>query len=569
MYRWPTRRARLLARAGDDGKLRERAEEAERVRWIRSLAVLLYVGRTPISLDFGSAMELGESRRVGKGRRPSTLRKHVKTWEKFVLWLKGAYNIEWPDAPCHFIDYLEERAAEPCGKSIPLSLLKTLMFMESSAEVPKMAQISVHPAVSNSMQEITRFLETASPSEIRKANMFPVKVVMAFERAVTDDSERKFVRALAWYKLVKVWGALRHSDAQGVDYGTMKLSSRGLEAVLVRTKTTGPGKSVKRVKFYISKDAWIGIPEWLGVGWEIWDELSLEASLTERDFLLPVPGSSLESLTRKVASYADAAALSKALLSNLKSGEGPGHLLLPGMAAMWTEHSERATLRSWAGAAAISPGSMKRLGRWKQDVDEGYDRTDRAEVEKSQAKIASFIRSSRGKVDQVDEEGLLAKIASRASEQGFEPTVASEQLMLLSYFGPDTDPVSEDTEQFESASDSEGFVEVRSENEALEDDPKPDAPATLANEVRGKFFVSIVGRSRLKTLHRSGECYRVPGIHYKEFLDLGDQWPDKTAYRKACKVCFPKQVGPSGSDDKESSSSEDEVSSSDSGSVEG
>ncbi|CAE7764855.1 DNAJC17, partial [Symbiodinium necroappetens] len=501
-------------------------------------------------------MELGESRRVGKGRRPSTLRKHVKTWEKFVLWLKGAYNIEWPEAPCHFIDYLEERASEPCGKSIPLSLLKTLMFMESSAEVPKTAQISNHPAVSNSMQEITRFLETASPSEIRKANMFPVKVVMAFERAVTDNSERKFVRAMAWYKLVKVWGALRHSDAQGVDYGTMKLSSRGLEAVLARTKTTGPGKSVKRVKFYISKDAWIGIPGWLGVGWEIWDELSREASLTERDFLLPVPGSSLESLTRKVASYADAAALSKALLSNLKSGEGPGHLLLPGMAAMWTEHSERATLRSWAGAAAISPGSMKRLGRWKQDVDEGYDRTDRAEVEKSQAKIASFIRSSRGKVDQVDEEGLLAKIASRASEQGFEPTVASEQLMLLSYFGPDTDPVTEDTEQFESASDSEGVVEVRSDNEALEDNPKPDAPA---NEIRGKFFVSVVGRSRQKTLHRSGECYRVPGIHYKEFLDLGDQWPDKTAYHKACKVCFPKQVGPSGSDDKESSSSEDEV----------
>ncbi|CAE7264418.1 Abcg1 [Symbiodinium natans] len=443
--------SRNVEAQGNSGEIAEafvRNVRSKTLVWIKTLAVLLYRGGTPISKDFVSAADLGGSRRVGKGRRPSTLRKHVKTWEKFVLWLKGAYDVEWPVAPQQFIDYLEERASEPCGKSVPLALLKTLMFMETSAEILKPQQISVHPSVSNAMQEIARFLESASHSETRKANMLPVKVVMALER----------------------------------------------------TKTTGPGKSVKTVKLYVSKDAWLEAPTWLSVGWEIWEELTQEAGLARRDFLLPVPASDLQSITKKVASYADAAALSKALLSNLGSCEGKGHLLLPGLAAMWTEHSERATLRTWAGAIPLSPQILKRLGRWKQSVDEGYDRGDRGEVEKAQAKIAKFIRTSRGKADPVDEEGLLSKIVSRLVDQGFEPSVAAEQLVLLSYFGRDTAPAASDSEELRSASDSAtDVISSSSENEDAAPARKPPSPA----QAQGKFFVSIVGRSKQRQLGRT------------------------------------------------------------------
>ena len=52
--------------------------------------------------------------------------------------------------------------------------LVKLMFMESSDEVLRTEQISVHPSVSNARQKITCFPETSSSSESRKANMFPV-----------------------------------------------------------------------------------------------------------------------------------------------------------------------------------------------------------------------------------------------------------------------------------------------------------------------------------------------------------------------------------------------------------
>eukprot|EP00439_Symbiodinium_sp_Y106_P000842 s905_g1.t1 len=283
VVRWPTRRARLKAEAGDRPLLRQKGGDEERDRWIKFLAV-------PISLDFSSAGELGRSRRVGKGRRSSTLRKHMKTWEKFIMWLQGAYGELWPWAPYQFTDYLEERASEPCGRSVPLSLLKTLMVMEASAELPKEQQLSSHPAVSNAMHEVTRFLESATPLTMHKADMLPVKLVVMLEHAVVHGGGSRFARALAWYKLVKVWGALRHSDAQGVDVSSMTLQDRGLEATLLRTKTSGPGKPIKSLQFYVSKDCWIDEPRWLQIGWELWQALGKEAGLAEQGFLVASSG---------------------------------------------------------------------------------------------------------------------------------------------------------------------------------------------------------------------------------------------------------------------------------------
>ena len=75
------------------------------------------------------------NRRMGKGRRLSTLRKHVKVWERFSGWLKAVCGIQWPASPVHFAEYLEVRVSEPCGRTIPVSIFKMLIFMENAAEV--------------------------------------------------------------------------------------------------------------------------------------------------------------------------------------------------------------------------------------------------------------------------------------------------------------------------------------------------------------------------------------------------------------------------------------------------
>ena len=145
VVRWPTRLDRLKAEAADNVDLREKAERNERDRWIGCLRGILIEASVPVARELLDVRGLTLTRRFGKGRRASTLRKHVKTWVKFRGWLMATFEVRWPHEPCHFSTYLEARADEPCGKSIPASLLKTLIFMENAAEIPKGEQINNAP----------------------------------------------------------------------------------------------------------------------------------------------------------------------------------------------------------------------------------------------------------------------------------------------------------------------------------------------------------------------------------------------------------------------------------------
>ena len=149
--KWPTRLEKLKADAGGDIDMRE-AEKTERDRWVVSLRDILLEAKAPVVYGMDREAGLSSTRRCGKGRRAGTLRKHIKTWLKYRAWLRPTFQVEWPWEPYHFTACLEARAAEPCGKSIPASLLKTLIFMEHAAEIVKSEQINAAPAVRNTLE---------------------------------------------------------------------------------------------------------------------------------------------------------------------------------------------------------------------------------------------------------------------------------------------------------------------------------------------------------------------------------------------------------------------------------
>ena len=47
---------------------------------------------------------------------------------------------------------------------------------------------------------------------------------------------------------------------------SLLLTARGLEAKLVRTKVSGPGKRVEAMRVYVSRRAYVAEPRWLEVG---------------------------------------------------------------------------------------------------------------------------------------------------------------------------------------------------------------------------------------------------------------------------------------------------------------
>lgn len=83
----------------------------------------------------------------------------------------------------------------------------------------------------------------------------------------------------------------------------------------------------------------------------------------------------------------------------------------------------------------------------------------------------------------------------------------------------------------------EPMVEAEGENdlEGVETERKEIMPV---DRITGMFVVSIVGRSKTRTLHKIGECHRQPGVHYATFEVLGEETPSTAEYHRACKQCF-------------------------------
>ena len=560
VVRWPTRLDRLKAEAADNVDLREKAERNERDRWIGCLRGILIEASVPVARELLDVRGLTLTRRFGKGRRASTLRKHVKTWVKFRGWLMATFELRWPHEPCHFSTYLEARADEPCGKSIPASLLKTLIFMENAAEIPKGEQINNAPTIRNTLEEIALQLESVDMKPKKQALMIPVAVVVSWEKAVLDEDLPRFARAYAWFRLMKLWGCMRFDDTTGLAFDSIVIHSFGLEGELRKTKTSGPGKKVNILKVFISHEAYVFEEEWLPVGWKIWKDMSIEKDLTSRDFFLPAPNRSLQGVVGRIANYSMASTMSHALSSALKIRfEGATvKLFAEGVSVCWTEHSERATLRSWARVSGIPEDVCKRLGRWTPTVDQSYDRTVRATVLKAQANIARFVRSNLGKADPFDEGLVLQKVASVMEELGYysgEIQLQIEKLTSYSPAGPAAKKVRWSSHHDDSGSELSGDGSCELDEEVSEERPKtPEVESVQGDDSEespvhaeepvpqpsfGTYVVAIVGRSHRRTLHRMGECHRKPGAHFGRFEVLGNDLPSSSMYHHACKVCFP------------------------------
>ena len=581
--RWPTRLQKKMNAAGEDQTLREKAEKDERIRWIRELKKQLEDGECPAVEGSTRATDL--TRRFGKGRRANTLRKHVKTWEKLSSWIRATFQHAWPQGAGEFAAYLESRADEPCGKSVPSSIYQTLIFMENAGEVPLDKQLNRDPAVRNVLEEVNMQLAERSGGFTRRAWHIPVAIVAAWEDVVIDKSQREFVRCYAWYRLLKLWTGMRFSDTCGMLEATMVIHAYGLTAVLAKTKTTGPGKKVQHLRIWVNKACWLRRDDWLKVGFELWKELGKDAGLLERDFCLPCPAKDMKGFVKRMATYSVASKCSQALFNDLRCvfDGGVVPLLAVSAGSLWTEHSERATMRTWAEASGVPEEIRKQMGRWVPTADQAYERTGRANVLRAQAGVAEFIKSHPRRGDPFDEGLVFSALAGRMADWGFPEGAIDLQLEKLMEFNVEPGSkraklkgLAEIDEEIEM-DDGWGLVQQVRPNvfhsmpelddaEQVEEDDIPLGPTEggAGRVPHGVYVLSVTGRGGRKTLHRVGECHRVPGVHYGKFEIVGENPPAASEFHQSCMICFPRGAGLAEGASSEEEGDDGEVSSSDS-----
>ena len=268
------------------------------------------------------------------------------------------FNVPWLRDAGDLIGYISLRMEEPCGKSVPSSLFKALVFLETSAEVPPDRRISGSMALQHFLMEIERS-DVWQPKTKTKAARWTVEMVLALEHIVMDKDKEKFKRVMAWYKLIKLWGALRSHDTEAIPPSTIKYEeSHGLEAQIMRTKTTGAGRKVEVVHLFISSQAWLTYRGWLVEGLRIYKSMDDDQRLAATDFLMCLPTVDLQSYRKTMMRYPDAMVFSRTLFTELlaqRKNEFGNYerLMEPASSLFWSEHSERVTIISWASACGI------------------------------------------------------------------------------------------------------------------------------------------------------------------------------------------------------------------------
>ena len=602
--RWPTRFQRTLDGV-EDKVFRSELEAKERGKVVRRLADFLAVTGLWRPEESGGSREGAElaQQRFAMGRRLGTLRQHLRNAEKISRFCIASYNRRWMTEPRDFYDLVASRLSEPCGRHVPRALLTSIGFIEQAAEVDEGARLSRNPGVRNFLREVESSAGWKTGRITKKASPYPLMVVLALEDTVMRKEEKSYARWYAWLKLVKLWAALRWDDVQGVPNPALVMRTDGtLVGKITRSKTTGVGKKVEVMNFYISGQAYFLQPEWLLTGWTLNGWMSAQSGMTERDYLAPLANQHLTGFRRAMTKYSDATSMTRALLCRLRvdvratekdtdlAGIDPT-LVFPEAIGFWSEHSERGTMNTWMQMAGVPPEVRRMVGRWSVSQEEEYLRNLEASVTGAQQKVAQMVQEGPDSSSAFGafEHQVAGELRRYLELRGVAEETVLKQLEAIAL--PPSQPVppsvgvlsSEVWSLEEAASLGFGDSTVKLESSpgpAGSVRPSPTSPAASPTqeegeaegegapvdgeqgEAPGTFVFSVLGSCNRRTLHRVGECWRRPGVHYRDYLLVGPDRPPLGAGDRECRDCFRRVLSIPEGDKSEaemssSSSSED------------
>ena len=199
-------------------------EATELKRWRASLAELVIEADLPVShhAQLTSNPEAIIAASLCS-MRATTIRKRVREWRKVRNFSLQLWGHAWPTHVGVFLDYLHERMEEPCARTVPEAVLAALAFMEKAGSVAAADRLASTPVLRNFVNQATQDLEVGAPPK-KSAPLLPVVLIGSLELLVMCNSEPLYARALAWYKLLKLWTASRTGDLTSLRPSSLRLN---------------------------------------------------------------------------------------------------------------------------------------------------------------------------------------------------------------------------------------------------------------------------------------------------------------------------------------------------------
>ena len=522
-------------------KVEPLTKDQQRAALVGELVAFITEIGMPIVADVLDALHSGAIlTRIAGGRRLSTLKQKLVTLRRLSDWMRAVYGLPFPVKVFQLMDYIEERAAEPCGPSVPGSILSAVKFIELIGGVQEDKRIGKYHIMDNLVKEITLSLMGENPKAKKKANPQLALFMAWWEHEVVTETNPMTLRVLCFVKLVRIWACLRCSDLGGIPSKSLHLDDTGnLVGTITASKTTGRLKQVSLMYFYVSANAWLVEPSWIKVGLTL-----LLDNTAAKPFMVPLVTRDRVAFSEQEPSYTDHSIVSRYLLSEVMgvdfhddevnegwvvAVERDEKALLPGVQRFWSEHSDRCTIPTWAKTLGVSKEDRDRLGRWRPSESEEYVRTSKTIVLRVHTQLAETVRKSPG-VDRVGEHETLENLGKWLTEQGLTAEEVKAQVEKLKFWGKY----------------GTGAVPVPAvgnlDGDGFKSDSDDDAPNKLGE---GQLVVSLEKGNRPQTLHCVGKCWRIPGIHYARYIildkdELVNPNPRFTApYDKICHDCYP------------------------------
>ena len=185
---------------------------------------------------------------------------------------------------------------------------------------------------------------------------------------------------------------------------------------------------------------------------------------------------------------------------------------------------------------------IDRAGRWRPEESAEYVRVSKQIVCRSQSRLADKIRSSKGadvclENDLIRDLGVYCKAHGAAGEDIEEMIHRIREVRALctggeALAGELGAPPLDDCPPAVA-----GVIDL--DDERSLDDLIADVQE-IEEIGEGQFVVSTQENGKLQTLHRTGSCWRIPGLHYARYIVLDEGEEREGKFDKLCIDRFPK-----------------------------
>ena len=144
-------------------------------------AILLECGFPAASMINQSLMPDRLAGRFAAGKRGSTLGQRIRVYTVMKQYMESSYLKCFPSRPIELIDYLLQRAAQPCGPSVPTSILTMVNFMEEVGGRDVNARVGGNSMVVTVCKDLKLDLVSGRPVQKKKAKQLMVFMQCNYE----------------------------------------------------------------------------------------------------------------------------------------------------------------------------------------------------------------------------------------------------------------------------------------------------------------------------------------------------------------------------------------------------